>query len=298
MDGSKLAQNVVPPSSPECGEALIVADKREVLPSDDNLLINTMSTDFVAPPSIHEIDGFNAAKIGDIFPSTHPETMHLTNISDGIEIEEGNLSKTFCCTNGTDYIDFENYCFSPVARENIAYDASPCQESHQKESTPLAVLKIYGISNQVHTAENMSGQREETGEATVREGAFFDSVMTKSIQENPYDSMKTNEDYKMELPYPENVAGTTSQAVKTMSAKEREKVLENRKIRNRASARRSRANRRCSILQLRSEICDVLTNCKAIVIKCEKSVAENERYREIIRRTELELNKMKSEYSY
>lgn len=76
-----------------------------------------------------------------------------------------------------------------------------------------------------------------------------------------------------------SLEGTTSAEVRKMSAKERDLVMYKRKLRNRESARRSRARRQATVAELQDEMGDLLEIAAGVVDAGIAAKAENVRLR-------------------
>lgn len=224
--------------------------------------------------------------------SPNLEEMDLINTSVIVEREKG-------ITSNTVLSDFDplNCYFQREGNYTPATEALP--------GLNLTEVNKEEYFNVVREPETKGGRRQESTIGRVlKEGTGFspDTPEYKVVQDDNskswgvggYRTLHSVNGYDGELLYPRNVDGTTSQAVRSMSAKERETVLQNRKIRNRASARRSHLKRLSKAEELGAEVVEIAISSISVLEKCNQTFAQNKNYLQSIRKMEFEIDLLKS----
>lgn len=258
----------------------------------------------------------------------HSETPFLYPIPDMVDnSEEENtcVAPHSTSAEGMDQINISTIVQREqgIAPNRVVSYFDPLSDSSQREviSTPATkALPVTNISelnhnkdsfNVISELEIMSGGRQEaTAERVSIEnpaisldfGGPSEYLVAKEDNSKrncvgAYGTMQCSKKYDEELLYPRNVDGTTCQAVRSMSAQERDTVLENRKTRNRASARRSHLRRLSKMEELVVEIKDISRGSLCVLEKCNNSLAQNESYRNSIRKLEFEIEALKSRHN-
>lgn len=184
----------------------------------------------------------------------------------------------------------------PAVRNEVG-DPDRCLQENMAEEV---CFKPYGIDESDEFISRSRMHLPGESERSKREGEGLAEQFNCSSHHPPRSFERcgisgTSEEIKLaEQLYPSNVEGSTSQAVRNMSKEERSLVLDNRKIRNRASARRSRARRLSCVLQLGSEIREISNKYTALMEKLDQIFDENDKYTESIRRMQMQMDLLRS----
>lgn len=92
-----------------------------------------------------------------------------------------------------------------------------------------------------------------------------------------------------------DLAGSTSAEVRRMSEDERALVHYKRRLRNRESAKRSRARRQATITEIQGELCDLRELTNGLVERCVRLVREGERHEREAGRAREEIETLRKE---